>query len=46
VEQRRVRAQDRAELVADARLLRESTGWRPVRSLRDTLATLLMEPTC
>jgi UDP-glucose 4-epimerase len=46
VEERRVRAQDRAELVADARLLRESTGWRPVRSLRDTLATLLMEPTC
>jgi UDP-glucose 4-epimerase len=44
VEPRRVRAQDRAELVADARLLRETTGWEPVRSLRDTLATLLAEP--
>jgi UDP-glucose 4-epimerase len=44
VEKRRLRGQDRAELVADAHLLRETTGWRPVRSLRDTLATLLREP--
>jgi UDP-glucose 4-epimerase len=46
VEQRRVRAHDRAELVADAHLLRETTGWKPVRSLRDTFATLLEEPAC
>jgi UDP-glucose 4-epimerase len=41
VEQRKLRAQDRAELVADATLLRETTGWRPTRSLRETLAELL-----
>jgi UDP-glucose 4-epimerase len=41
VEHRRVRAQDRAELVADATLLRKTTGWRPTRSLRETLAELL-----
>lgn len=41
VEQRRLRAQDRAELVADASLLRETTGWKPVRSLHETLAELL-----
>ena len=41
VEHRRLRAQDRAELVADATLLRETTGWRPTRSLRETLAELL-----
>jgi UDP-glucose 4-epimerase len=42
VEQRRVRSRDRAELVADSRLLRETTGWRPTHSLRDTLAELLL----
>jgi UDP-glucose 4-epimerase len=41
VERRRLRAQDRAELVADATLLRETTGWRPTRPLRETLAELL-----
>jgi UDP-glucose 4-epimerase len=41
VEHRRLRAQDRAELVADATLLCETTGWRPTRSLRETLAELL-----
>jgi UDP-glucose 4-epimerase len=41
IEQRRLRAQDRAELVADATLLRETTGWQPTRSLRQTLAELL-----
>jgi UDP-glucose 4-epimerase len=41
VEQRRLRVQDRAELVADPRLLRETTGWQPTHSLRDTLAELL-----
>jgi UDP-glucose 4-epimerase len=41
VEHRRLRAQDRAELVADATLLRETTGWRPTRSLRETLEELL-----
>jgi UDP-glucose 4-epimerase len=41
VEHRRLRVHDRAELVADPRLLRETTGWRPTHSLRDTLAELL-----
>jgi UDP-glucose 4-epimerase len=41
VDERRLRAQDRAELVADPHLLREGTGWQPVRSLRETLAELL-----
>jgi UDP-glucose 4-epimerase len=44
VEQRRLRAQDRAELVADSRLLREVTGWQPAYSLRETLADLLAAP--
>jgi nucleoside-diphosphate-sugar epimerase len=39
-----LRSQDRAELVADARLLRETTGWRVERSLEDTLAELLAKP--
>jgi UDP-glucose 4-epimerase len=43
-EPERRRAVDRYELLADARLLREETGWRPTRSLRDTLADLLAEP--
>ena len=44
VEPRRLRTQDRAELVADSRLLRETTGWEPSRSLNETLAELLAEP--
>jgi UDP-glucose 4-epimerase len=39
----RRRAQDRRELVADVRLLREVTGWTPTWSLRETLAHLLTE---
>jgi hypothetical protein len=35
---------DRAELVADPRLLQDSTGWRPTRSLQETLSELLTEP--
>jgi len=42
-EQRR-RKQDRAELVADARLLRAATGWAPRWALRETLAELLTGP--
>jgi UDP-glucose 4-epimerase len=44
VEPRRVRDRDRAELLADTRLLRETTGWLPTHSLRDTLADLLRGP--
>lgn len=44
IEQRRLRSLDRAELVADARLLRETTGWQPARSLFETLSELLTEP--
>jgi UDP-glucose 4-epimerase len=44
VDERRLRAQDRAELVAEPRLLRETTGWQPARPLRETLAQLLTEP--
>ncbi len=40
----RRRVQDRAELVADSRLLRDTTGWEPSRSLRETLAELLTAP--
>jgi UDP-glucose 4-epimerase len=43
VDERRLRTQDRAELVADSHLLRETTGWQPARSLRETLAELLTE---
>jgi UDP-glucose 4-epimerase len=43
-EPHRRRAQDRRELLADVHLLREETGWRPTRSLRETLAELLTEP--
>jgi UDP-glucose 4-epimerase len=43
VDERRLRAQDRAELVADSHLLRETTGWQPARSLRETMAELLTE---
>jgi UDP-glucose 4-epimerase len=44
VEPRRRRTQDRLELVADPRLLRDTTGWQPARSLEETLADLLDEP--
>jgi UDP-glucose 4-epimerase len=44
VEPRRRRAQDRAELVADPRLLSQTTGWQPARSLGETLAELLTAP--
>ena len=43
-EPQRRRAVDRSELLADAQLLREETGWIPTRSLRETLADLLTEP--
>jgi hypothetical protein len=35
VEPKRRRTQDRAELAAAARLLREATGWKPTRSLKE-----------
>jgi UDP-glucose 4-epimerase len=44
VEPQRRRARDRAELVADPRLLQEATGWKPRRSLEETLTELLAEP--
>jgi nucleoside-diphosphate-sugar epimerase len=43
VESARTRVQDRAELVADARRLREATGWEPTRSLHETLRELLSD---
>ena len=42
-EQRR-RVSDRAELVADARLLRAITGWEPRWTLDETLSDLLTGP--
>jgi UDP-glucose 4-epimerase len=45
VEAERLRKQDRAELVADPRLLQSTTGWKPKRSLQGTLTELLTEPT-
>jgi UDP-glucose 4-epimerase len=44
VEPARLRNTDRAELVADSRLLHETTGWEPARSLPETLNELLMGP--
>jgi UDP-glucose 4-epimerase len=44
VEPRRRRERDRAELVADVRLLHETTGWQPTRSLSETLTELLAKP--
>ena len=41
VDAQRARKQDRAELVADPRLLQCATGWRPERSLQETLMDLL-----
>jgi UDP-glucose 4-epimerase len=39
----RARAHDRAELVADSRLLSATTGWEPAIRLRETLAELLID---
>lgn len=44
VEPGKLRKTDRAELVADFRLLRETTGWEPTRSLSQTLDELLTGP--
>jgi UDP-glucose 4-epimerase len=44
IESQRRRSQDRAELVADRRLLQDATGWKPGRSLQETLTELLTEP--
>ena len=44
VEAGRLRATDRAELVADPSLLCETTGWEPARTLQETVAELLTEP--
>ena len=43
-EPQRRRTHDRLELAADPRLLRETTGWEPTRSLHETLSELLTEP--
>jgi UDP-glucose 4-epimerase len=44
VEPRRARTRDRLELVADVQLLRQTTGWQPLRSLQETLDELLHAP--
>src|SRR5829696_2200318 len=44
VDSGRLRTTDRAELVADPSLLHETTGWKPARSLKETVAELLTEP--
>jgi UDP-glucose 4-epimerase len=44
IESQRRRARDRVELVADPRLLQDATGWKPRRSLPETLTELLTEP--
>jgi UDP-glucose 4-epimerase len=44
IEPQRRRTRDRAELVADPRLLQDATGWKPRRSLQETLTELLAEP--
>jgi UDP-glucose 4-epimerase len=44
VESQRRRSRDRAELVADPHLLQDATGWKPRRSLQETLTELLAEP--
>jgi UDP-glucose 4-epimerase len=43
VDPKRLRSRDRAQLVADPRLLQRATGWSPTRSLRETLTELLTE---
>jgi UDP-glucose 4-epimerase len=43
VDHARLRPLDRAELVANATLLREATGWRPTMTIVETLARLLTE---
>jgi UDP-glucose 4-epimerase len=40
----RRRPQERSELLADAHLLQQTTGWRPEHPLRETLSDLLGEP--
>jgi UDP-glucose 4-epimerase len=44
VDPARLRKTDRAELVADSALLRQTTGWEPARSLPETLDELLTGP--
>lgn len=44
VESQRRRSQDRSELVADPSLLQDATGWKPERSLQETLTELLTQP--
>jgi GDP-4-dehydro-6-deoxy-D-mannose reductase len=44
VDAQRARKQDRADLVADPRLLQGATGWKPERSLQETLTELLTRP--
>ncbi|MBA3432491.1 MAG: NAD-dependent epimerase/dehydratase family protein [Actinobacteria bacterium] len=39
----RLRTRDRAELVADPSLIRDATGWKPLRPLERTLAELLTD---
>jgi UDP-glucose 4-epimerase len=41
IDPQRQRPHDRPELVADASLLCETTGWKPARSLQETLAELV-----
>jgi len=43
VDAKRLRSRDRAELVADPRLLQRATGWNPTRSLGETLRELLAQ---
>jgi UDP-glucose 4-epimerase len=43
IDPERLRKMDRAELVADASLLREATGWKPSRPLEASLAELLTD---
>jgi UDP-glucose 4-epimerase len=45
VDSTRLRRKDREELVADAGLLRATTGWLPQRPLQASLTDLLNEPT-
>jgi UDP-glucose 4-epimerase len=43
VEPAKLRTTDRAELVADATVLRHTTGWEPARSLAETVEELLTD---
>jgi UDP-glucose 4-epimerase len=42
VDARRLRDNDRNELIADVSLLKRTTGWSPSRSTEETLANLLL----